>query len=211
MSTGVAALALLLDRFAPGWQQSLEADDRQSLDGLLRAALDQVADTAAGSCGFSGSATSKIERRARIDAAAVIGGRMKRRRAFDARKEWRLVIQAAEGKPLWPQGFDPLNLERVDGGLLHTRFLRIGNESGEMTVIDEAGADIDALSEGIGPHPLFNGVRRTVVAGLPRLDVREDSAASRISIRVPGVTAEFRDAMVRRNRREVVVELRAPS
>lgn len=203
------ALGLLLDRFAPDWKQSLESNDRQSLDELLRAALERGAGPRV-SCGFSTSETANVERTARADAAAILSGRAGRRRAFDAHTGWRLVIQAADGHPLWPQGFDPLNVERIEGGLLHTRFLRVGNESGQVTVIDEEGADIEALSEGIGPHPLFNGVRRAVIAGVREPEVQVDSIAARVSIRMPGVTADFRGATVRRVREEVIVELRAP-
>ena len=45
--------------------------------------------------------------------------------AFDAREGERLTLTVVEGgELLWPQGFNPLNLQVLaDGSLLHTRFL----------------------------------------------------------------------------------------
>src|SRR5690606_15282135 len=138
------ALAFLLERFRPGWQAALEQDDAQHLDALLGEAAAARA-SGAGRCGFEAGEAARIERAAREDAAAFIAMRTERRSAFDARAGWRVVVEAADGRPLWPQGFDPLNVERVDGGLLHTRFLRLGNDAGELLAIDEEGADVEAL------------------------------------------------------------------
>ena len=65
-------------------------------------------------------------------------------------------VQAAHCEPLWPQSFDPLNVERVQGGFLHKRFLRLGNDSGHLEVMDAGETDIEALTIGVGSHPLFN-------------------------------------------------------
>ena len=40
------------------------------------------------------------------------------------------MMVAVGGEPLWPRGFDPLNLQVLaDGSLLHTRFLQFGNRT----------------------------------------------------------------------------------
>jgi uncharacterized Zn-finger protein len=128
------------------------------------------------------------------------------RKDFDTREGWRVEIIAASGKPLWPQGFDPLNVERVDGGLLHTRFLKLGNEACTMTAIDEEGVNIDALTEAVGPHPLFNGVRRVVIAGLAEPHVTHDT--SRVSIAMSGLRVECAGASIERAPRRISLTLK---
>ena len=216
------ALAFLLDRFRPGWQAALEEDDARTLDELLGAALDEVLgaqvdkllraglDTGpgkAGRCGLDAVEAAEIERVAREDVAALIARRTERRKAFDAREGWRVIVEPASGRPLWPQGFDPINLEHVDGGLLHTRFLRLANDSGELEAIDGAGADIEVLTEPAGPHPLFAGIARAAFAGFAERPEVSDEGG-RIIIRAPGFTASFRDADVEERGRVLVVRLR---
>lgn len=199
------ALALLLDRLRPGWQQSLEAEDGQSLDAMLDAAVGGAGAPPSAPCGFTPVEVATRKREARLDVAGVVAGWGERQRAFDARAGWRVVIQSAPGQPLWPQGFDPLNVERVEGGLVHTRFLRLGNDAGQMTAIDEAGADIEARTEGVGPHPLFNGIAWVEVAGLAKPTV--ERAPGRLVIRAPGFSAEFKNAAAQESGQQVLVQL----
>ncbi len=155
------ALAFLLDRFRPGWKEELERDDAQALDEMLGEAVTGSGEQGAGNgnCRMDGAEKAAIEAAAVRDAGAVVAARSARRREFDERPGFRVVVEAAEGKPLWPQGFDPLNVERVDGGILHTRFLRLGNDGATIEGVDGA-ADLEAFTEAAGAHPLFNGVRR---------------------------------------------------
>jgi hypothetical protein len=177
------ALAFLLDRFRPGWQEALEADDGQALDGMLGGVL-----AGSGDCRMAEAEKAGIEAAAARDAGAVVAARTARRLAFDERPGYRVVIEAAEGKPLWPQGFDPLNVERADGGILHTRFLRLGNDAGTIEGVDGA-ADLEAFTEAAGAHPLFNGVRRVsyVLPSRPELS----RAEGKVIVRGPGFRAEF--------------------
>ena len=179
------AIAFLLDRIRPRWQYSLEAHDRQKLDEVLAGSLVGAAASPNGGCALPPADVAAITQQAERDAAGVVTSRIARRKAFDARTGWRVVIAAIEGKPLWPQGFDPLNVEPVSDGLLHTRFLSIGNETCKATAIDEDGVDIEAFTEGFGPHPLFNGVRRAVIAGLGKPVVT--SNGDRVSIVTSGL------------------------
>lgn len=202
------AIAFLLDRMRPGWQHSLEAHDRQRLDEVLAGALVGAVASPNGGCAIRAADVATIRRTARRDAAAVVTKRVARRRAFDARKEWRVVVIAADGRPLWPQEFDPLNIERVKGGILHTRFLTIGNDHCKATAIDEDGVDIDALTEGAGEHPLFNGVRRVVVAGLamPAITIEGD----RVTVKAPGLQLDCAGATFQQLESAVVVTLTNP-
>jgi hypothetical protein len=199
------AWALLLDRLAPGWQELLEANDRQSLDGLLGAALNGPGALESAPCAFTPVEVGAAKRDARIDAAGVTTGWATRQRAFEKKEGWRVVIQSAPGHPLWPQGFDPLNIDRVDGGLIHTRFLKLGNDAGQMTALDEEDADIESRTVGIGPHPLFNGISWVEIV-LPARPVVE-RAAGATTIRGPGFVAEFKDATVDDGGKETLVQL----
>lgn len=163
--TGLA-LAVLLDRYDPRWRETLEGGDPRPLDELLRAALD---DPAAGIA----------------DARAVEERRARRKREFLEAEGWSVIITA--GAPFFPERFDPLNVHVVgDGEVLHTRHLQLSGGGGTIEILNRA-----ALTEGAGPHPLFNGVRRIVLTGFaaePRL-VEGKLIAD-------GVTAELRGAKV---------------
>ena len=188
------AIAFLLDRIRPRWQYSLEAHDRQRLDEVLAGSLVGATESPNGGCALPAAQVAAIKRTAKRDAANVVTQRTARRKAFDARQGSRVIITAAEGKPLWPQGFDPLNVERVNGGLMHTRFLSIGNESCKATAIDEGAVDIEAFTEGFGPHPLFNGVRRAVIAGITNPVVAD--SGGRVTISTAGLQLECASASV---------------
>ena len=115
-------------------------------------------------------------------------------------------MQAAEEEPLWPQGFDPLNVERVQGGVLHKRFLRLGNDSGILEAMDTREADIEVLTIGVGPHPLFNGVQQVLIVGLAKPDVTVND--SRVTIRMPGLEVDFERASLHHNAEELVVRMK---
>jgi hypothetical protein len=182
------ALALLLDRHRPGWQQDLEADDSQPLDVLLASALGESVQPAE----ITLDEIAAADAAASADVAALAAERAARRAAFESRPGWRVVIEAAPGEPLQLRGFDPLNVVLVDDGVLHARFLSLGHEGGELEAIDEADADIDALTEAAGEHPLYAGVRRVTIAGLAEPEVLAQDGA--VTARAPGLTVSFRGA-----------------
>ncbi len=200
------ALAFLLDRFRPGWQEELERDDGQALDVMLGEALAGNGErgTGNGDCRMGGAEKAAIEAAAARDAGAVVAARGTRRRAFDERPGFRVVVEAADGKPLWPQGFDPLNVERVDGGILHTRFLRLGNDAGTIEGVDGA-ADLEAFTEAAGAHPLFNGVRRVtyILPHHPEL-AREEG---KMVVKGPGFSAALAGGEVREAADSLVIRL----
>lgn len=202
------ALAFLLDRLRPGWQAALEADDKQFLDPMLESAVSGETQKGAAPCTLGADEVAEIQRTAQADAAAVAAMRIERRKTFDARPGWRVVIETAEGKPLWPQGFDPLNVELIEGGVLHTRFLKLGNDAGELQAIDEAGVDVEALTEAAGAHPLFNGVRRVVATGFAKPEIRTEG--EQVTISAPGFKAQFKKASVQVTGMEALVRLGPP-
>jgi hypothetical protein len=208
------SLALLLDRFAPGWQRRLEAGDKRSLDELLEAALSNSSTTnsrAANSrdprrdapCEFTPTERAAALSRAQTETASLVARRGGARRDFLAQPGWRLVFEAAEGAPLFPQGFDPLNVSRVGASeILHTRFLKLGNAAGSVEILSRG-----SLTEGAGQHPLFNGVRRLTVAGLPSEPIIT-TEGERVRINAQGVKGEFNGAAVSRDAQTITVRLR---
>ncbi|MCA1612780.1 MAG: hypothetical protein LC800_01245 [Acidobacteria bacterium] len=196
------ALALLLDRFAPRWKQQLEAGDKRPLDELLAASLPQ----ARGLCVLTQDARARQRERARAEVSQLLARRDAAKRDFLARPGWTLVLVAGDGAPLWPQGFDPLNVRRVGGAeVLHTRFLKLGNDAGSIEILGRA-----SLTEGTGRHPLFNGVRRLTAAGLAAAPTVEEFAGG-VKLSAENLKAEFRGASVTRDGRTLTVQLAKPA
>lgn len=190
------ALALLLDRFLPGWPAKFEANDSQALDAALAMALQP-----GNACMFGDAFVAEAEEKARAEVLARAAELTRRLDAFEAKPGWRVVVEVGRGEPLWPQGFDPLNVERVDAGrVLHTRFLRLGNAAGRLEVLNA-----EALTEGVGSHPLFQGVRRVVLTGIAEPDVSD--VEGQVTLRAPGLTVEFKGASATRSRGVVTVRL----
>ena len=193
------ALALLLGRFKTGWEATFEADDRQTLDEALTTALGPGT-----VCAFEDAAIAEAERKARTDVNELASRRQERLAAFEGKSGWRVVVEAGDGEPLWPQGFDPLNVERVGAGrVLHTRYLRLGNGAGQIEVLNA-----ESLTQGAGEHPLFQGIRRVVLTGLEKPDV--GGAEGAVSLSAPGLRLEFTGADVTRGDKTVTVRLGAP-
>ena len=199
--TGVA-WALLLDRFGTDWRDGFDSDESRHLyTDLIEALLTTQEESQ--DCEFTAPERVEAARVAREDVERVLELRGERREQFESQPGWQIIVQADETSPLWPQGFDPLNVRRVDGGILHTRFVKLGNDSGALEVMGNS-----ALTEAVGPHPLFNGVRRMTLAGLeaePQVDIEGEH----VRISLPGFSADFTGASVRRSGRRVTVDLGA--
>lgn len=195
------ALALLLDRFDAGWKQKLEGGDKRPLDELLAASLRPAPRPAR--CEVAPAVLENAAERARRDVAALTAKRDASRRDFLARPGWKLELLAAEGSPLSPQGFDPLNVERVGAReVLHTRYLKLGGAAGTIELIGRA-----SLTEGAGAHPLFDGVRRLTVTGLAAEPAVAESGG-KTTITSENLKAEFRRAEVTRSGQTVLVRLK---
>ena len=89
--------------------------------------------------------------------------------------------------------------------MLHSRFLSLGNAAGKLEAMDTRDADIEVLTEGVGPHPLFNGVTGVIIAGLAEPEARIEDG--QLSIRVSGLVASLQRARLHRGSNELVVEL----
>src|SRR5205814_1436591 len=70
----------------------------------------------------------------------------------------RTLTVEAGGEPLWPQIFDPLNVQRLSPSyVLHARSLTVGNAAGKLDLFGRA-----AITEAAGAHSGFQGIRRAV-------------------------------------------------
>jgi hypothetical protein len=193
-----AALATLLDRFSSGWRTDLVRDDSLHLDGMLDRVLLRNPD----SCFFAPEERRAAELTAGQDVERLIARRQRQKEEFAARPGWRLVVTAAS-MPLFPQRFDPLNVEVLgEGAVLHGRFLLLGNQHGTVEVLGR-----ESLTEAAGIHPLFEGVRRLTISGLKEpLILRQNEAG--VSLSASGITLKFRNATV--ETLDEVVHLRLP-
>ena len=199
------ALALLLDQFSPGWSRVLEEYDEGTLDILLQTALEKKRESMIEHCRFSNSEIAEVKQTAKQDAEQIVLYKKKLRKELDQKKGWRIFIQASNDAPLWPQGFDPLNINSLEDGLLHTRWLRLGNDNGQLNAIDEVQSDISALTRGAGDHPLYNGIAWVMIAGLQAPDVDSDGGV--VNISAPGFNARFSNATTHVGRQEITVML----
>ena len=193
------ALALLLDRFGAGWKQKLEGGDRRPLDELLASSLPAPA---AARCEMAPDDLRNAAERARKDVGELTARREQLRRDFLARPGWKLEVVASEGAPLFPQGFDPLNVERVGPReVLHTRYLKLGGGAGTIELMNR-----HSLTEGAGEHPLFNGVRRLTVTGLASEPAVTESGG-KTTVTSENLKAEFKGAEVTRSGQTLLVRL----
>ncbi len=200
-ATGVA-WALLLDRFCPGWCEGFAEDDSRHLDSDLEEALKRVERSIR--CTFTTADSTAVREAARKDVEELRAARALLERSMMSAPGWRLVVEADPAAPLWPRGFDPMNVRRLDTGLLHTRFLRLGNDVGTFEVMGDT-----ALTEAVGPHPIFNGIRRVTIVGLatePEVVVQADTA----QIVLPTLKASFRGATVEKTGRQITIHLGSP-
>ena len=93
------------------------------------------------------------------------------------------------------RGFDPWIVANLgDHLVLHTRWMKVGNGSGSLEVLDHP-----SLTEGVGPHPLFNGARKLVVTGLAEPKVVE--AEGQVTVETQGAKGTFRGRLEREGQR----------
>ncbi|HEV8580223.1 MAG TPA: hypothetical protein VGX68_14235 [Thermoanaerobaculia bacterium] len=178
--------ATLLDRFDPGWRKALEVGQGASLDELLTKALNGKPVSA---CAFSAEESAAALARAKEDIARFVQEKQQLREAFLSRPGWRIEILSS-AQPLWPQGFDPLNVVALGKGeVLHRRWVKLGNGDSTIEVLDR-----ESLTEGAGEHPLFNGLRRLIITGLPdEPKVRQEGGF--LVLDAGGVTAKLKGAV----------------
>ncbi len=219
--TGAALAWLLTGQLYSAWRTTLEENDTTPLDLMLAAAYDAAPDPPADSfdftitpggvitaaeykagCTFTPTELERTRSIAMADIDSLRTRRAEARRNFLERDGWTLVIDAADA-PLFPQGFDPLNVQVVaPREVLHSRYVKLGNGSSVVEVMGRA-----ALTDAAGAHPLFNGVRSLTITGLKDgLTIETTDTAATID--ADGMTATLSGASVERRGRTITVRLR---
>jgi hypothetical protein len=184
-----AAMAGLLDRTRPEWRELLEgAPDKATppLDSLLSDAAPAVSSL---SCAPDRAQRMRWATQAGADVRALVVERGRARDEYLGRPGWRVVVESPAA-PFFPAGFDPLNVARLSATeILHTRFLKLQGPRGTIDVLGGS-----ALTEGApGQHPLFAGVVRLTISGLPAAPSMSDSAGV-LAVNAPGVVIRLRGA-----------------
>jgi hypothetical protein len=180
-------MAELLSRLRPGWERAFDASGRgsgMSLEVALANALLELqppcpSPTAAERAAWTAQAGA--------DVRAMLAERERVLADYLARAGWRLVVDAGSA-PFFPQGFDPLNVTRLSPTeILHSRFLKLQGSLGSVELLSRA-----SLTAGQpGAHPLFNGVVRLTVAGLPEAAAVRDSSGV-LMFDAPGLRGRLR-------------------
>jgi hypothetical protein len=85
--------------------------------------------------------------------------------------------------------------------VLHTRWIKLGNSSGSIEVLDR-----HCQTEGAGKHPLFEGVARATITGLPSKPRIEETDGA-VEISEKGLTLTLRGARVTRDGQTVTITL----
>lgn len=196
-----AGLGQLLDRVKPDWRDVLErapATAGLTLDGLLATTLGR--DGPAARCEVPGRESMAVQ--AASDVLALGERRTRARADFLAQPGWRIVLEPGT-EPLFPQGFDPLNVRRLTATeVLHGRYLKLGNGAGAIELFHPS------LTEGrAGAHPLFAGVVRLTVAGLADAPAVRDSSGV-LTIDARGIHGRWRGARADTSRQSIRVRLR---
>lgn len=193
-----ATIGHVLSRMRADWAGALEQPAAGAELLALEGALARYAGPGSAAV-FSATETAAARQAAGQDTAAIEASRAGQRIDFISQPGWTLVVRAI-GEPLWPQGFDPLNVRVLGGGvLLHGRFLKLGNAAGSLEMLGGRG-----LTEPAGEHPLFNGVRTFTIAGLAAApDVQEREGV--VTFSSGAVKGTFSPGSVQREARTVTV------
>ena len=91
-------------------------------------------------------------------------------------------------------------MQRCMSGVSELSRLMHSYGAGQLEVLNA-----EALTEGAGAHPLFQGIRRVVVTGLEPPVVRETEG--KVSVEAPGVKLEFQPARVVRDGETLTLRL----
>lgn len=191
-----SAMATLLDRFSPQWKQEFDRGDGKSLDKSLSDAVG-----VGNICAFTQWETALPAQRSWEEQDLLWKKRSDRVAAFKSKPGWRLVVDWAMGDPLWAQGFDPLNVERLGADtFLHTRFVKLGNANGQIEFMN-----VESLTEAAGIDPMANGFKQVMATGLQKPVVSDSAGFTKIS--GSGITAKFRNAIVSVDSTVITVKL----
>jgi hypothetical protein len=196
------AMAALLDRFDEKWKGEIEA---LPFDEMLAARID------AAPAAFTEEEIRAFRKKARTAVEALRCEKKSLREKVLSCDGWKVRVEVGKGAHLLAlKGIDPMNVMSLGGReVLHLRLFRLGSRAGFIEMIDpnfgrKDAAHLNALSFGVGPHPVFNGIRSVVYSGFPgEPEVEEDG--EELTIRADGFKLDLRGAKVTRKGKEIHV------
>jgi len=198
------ALAVLLDTFAPTWKTEFETNDAQSLDLYLGVTLEKEGEQSL-HIDFTQSEIANFEKTASEDARKLINERSERKRIFDSRSGVRFSVVTSSTAPLRVNGIDPSNALIIDGGVLHTRYIKLRHEKGQIEMLTLLNDGVEAMTEAAGSHPLYSGFTKLIVVGLNNIAVKTDGGS--VSVESDGLSAYFEKARVDKSDTHITIYL----
>ncbi|MBN2135076.1 MAG: hypothetical protein JW737_05055 [Acidobacteria bacterium] len=76
-------------------------------------------------------------------------------KSFEDPDEYKIIVDSS-ANPLFPKGFDPMNIISVDKKrIIHKRFLKLGNKNSNLEMLNTSG-----ITTGTDKHPLYYGITK---------------------------------------------------
>jgi hypothetical protein len=182
------AFAVLLDRFMPDWKSEFTTENRPYLDDMLRTAIHDL-DSDKKKLGKQ--ELKKLQKSSEKEVALVVKDRENMLDEFLDKPGWTFILEPGKDNPLWPNGFDPMNVVCVDEvQVLHNRFVKLGNSLASIETMNH-----QALTFASGEHPIFTGVSKVVVTGLESEPLIVEDGDTKTVV-TDKMKASFKDATI---------------
>jgi hypothetical protein len=192
------SLCLLLAHFSSSWKEGMKKGEQTILHELLQNKLIAMEEEP---YEFSEQEEESILKKVQVEVGELISEKKRIKNEFLSQPGWRIIV-STESEPLWPKGFDPLNLKLIsDSAILHKRWLKLCNNQGCIEIMNH-----ESITEPIGDHPLFQGVKKVTVAGLDKEPAIE-KVDNKLSLKMEGISLQFEDAEMQRNGDSLIITL----
>jgi hypothetical protein len=174
----------LLDKIDPAWKVKLNPREGIYPDVLLQKSL--PADIQAYKLDPLTEEKERLKAEKAVDDYLL--KKIKLLDAFVNKPGYKIILDCGQ-RPLWPAGFDPMNIEKLNQfELLHKRWLKLAGDRAELEILDA-----ESITEGTKEHPLFNGVKKIIISGLKNKPdvIREDK---KINIKTDNISISIENA-----------------
>jgi hypothetical protein len=193
-----AAISVILDRLAPSWKQTLDAEPETTFADLLGSALTPLNTPVAA---FSDEEHTEIAERAKAAIAGLSAERAELYEDFNSRGT-RIVIRLADQNERFSfERFDPMAVEVLDRGeALQTHLLTTSHPRGHLRFenphfVRRSLDGVIALTSPAGQHPFLDGFRQIAISGFSGKPVIERGEAA-VKIEAEGLSLSFDGAAV---------------
>lgn len=176
----------LLDKTDISWKEKIDPKKGVFLDKLLEKTIpDGVQPNS-----FDPIFESKIKPKAQKSVNDYLMRKLEVMDGFLKKPGFKIVIDFG-ARPLWPAGFDPMNMEKISRiELLHKRWIKLAGDRAEVEILG-----IESMTEGKNNHPLYSGVKQIVIPGL-KTKPEIIQQGGKISIKTENITANIEQAEI---------------